>query len=119
MGAGDAIGYAPPMPLRHFIHIVGFDVPSTTGDGAEPLLVMLDKEPNAQWRAVFQLCVEELPPELTRETPQLRGCEIRVVPSGAVTRKVASDIRAFVERVNRMTFMQGGPQLGGRSEPRL
>ncbi|HBK45537.1 MAG TPA: hypothetical protein DDZ67_03715 [Xanthomonadaceae bacterium] len=99
------------MPLRHFVHVIGFQVPTAPGQTASddnPLLVMLDREPTPEWRAVFQLCVEELPESLIQVPPKLHGKEIRVVPSAPVTRKTAADIRAFIDRVNRMTFLQSG-----------
>ncbi|MEE7565359.1 hypothetical protein HH297_01705 [Xanthomonas sp. Kuri4-3] len=100
------------MPARHFIHVVGFEVPVEGAGPDEPLTVLLDKTPTEQWRAVFQLCVEELAPGATREPPQLLAQEIRVLPAGAITRALASDIRSFVDKVNRMTFMRGTRDRG-------
>lgn len=100
------------MPLRHFVHVVGFEVPAPGREAAaDPLVVLLDKVPVAQWRAVFQMCVEELAPGLLRE-PVLSGDTIRFRLAGPMTRRQAADIRAFVDRVNRLTF------LGDKGLPR-
>jgi hypothetical protein len=97
------------MPVRHFVHVIGFEVPASgLATTQEPVIVLLDKTPTDQWRAVFQLCVEELPAELLKQPPGLQGQRIEVVPATPFTRRIAGDIRSFVDRVNRMTFLRGG-----------
>lgn len=103
------------MPLRHFVHVVGFQVPVGDAFRREPMLVMLDRVPGEEWRAVFQLCVEELPASLLREPPRLRGDEVQVFLAQAPQRALAGEIRRFIERVNRMTFLREGSTL--RSGP--
>ncbi len=99
------------MPLRHFVQVVGFQVPVGGAFLREPMLVMLDRVPGEQWRAVFQLCVEELPPSLLREPPRIEGAEVQVFLAQAPQRALAGDIRRFVERINRMTFLREGSAL--------
>lgn len=96
------------MPLRHFVQVIGFQVPVGDSFAREPLLVMLDRVPGDEWRAVFQLCVEELPPALLREPPRVIGKELHVALAQPPRRSLATDIRAFVDRVNRMTFLREG-----------
>lgn len=94
------------MPLRHFVHVVGFDVPVPgRADAGEPLIVLLDKVPVEPWREVFRQCAGELAPELQRGMPELHGDMIRFPTAAPMTRRQAGDIRAFVERVNRLTFL--------------
>lgn len=102
------------MPLRHFVHVVGFDVPSTGQAGGDdaPLVVLLDKVPVASWRETFLRHARELLPELQRGVPELHGDSIRFPIAMPMTRRQAGDIRAFVDRVNRLTF------LSDKSAPR-
>lgn len=106
------------MPLRRFVHVVGFQVPVGAAFARDPMLVMLDRVPGEEWRAVFQLCVEELPPALLRQPPTLQGAEIQVHLAQAPQRSVAAEIRAFVERVNRMTFLREGSAPRPGATPR-
>lgn len=99
------------MPVRHFVHVIGFEVP-TRSSADEPLVVLLDKEPTTTWRAVFQLCVEELAPGLLHGDPVIDGRQIRLHPTQPATRRLAADIRQFVDRVNRMTFLKQGLPAG-------
>ncbi|MDG2524990.1 hypothetical protein P6166_06445 [Stenotrophomonas sp. HITSZ_GD] len=104
------------MPLRHFVHVVGFQVPVGDAFLREPMLVMLDRVPREAWRAVFQLCVEELPDSLLREPPRIEGAEVQVFLAQAPQRALVGEVRRFVERVNRMTFLREGSTLhGGRT----
>lgn len=96
------------MPLRHFVHVIGFQVPVGAAFAREPMVVSLDRVPGEEWRAVFQLCVEALPPDLLRAPPTVQGAEILVHLARAPQRTLAADIRAFVDRVNRMTFLREG-----------
>lgn len=101
------------MPQRHFVQIVGFQVPATDNYEREPLVVLLDRTPGQEWRAVFQLCAEELPSSLLRLPPRLEGKEILVHLAQAPQRRVGDDVRQFVERVNRMTFLREGSSGAG------
>ncbi len=105
------------MPLRHFVHVIGFQVPVGSAFAREPMLVILDKVPGEEWRAVFQLCVEELSPSLLREPPRIDGDQVQVFLAQAPQRALAGEIRRFVERVNRMTFLREGSAMrpGGHS----
>ncbi|HEU0097081.1 MAG TPA: hypothetical protein VFQ52_11560 [Rhizomicrobium sp.] len=99
------------MPIRQFIHVVGFEVPAASrGDGQsrDTLIVMLDKAPNEEWCAAFMKSVAELGPALLHEPPQLLGLEIRLLPKRAMTRALASDIRRFVDKINRQVFLKEG-----------
>jgi len=96
------------MPLRQFVQVIGFQVPVGPAFEREALIVMLDRLPGDEWRAVFQLCVEELPPELLRAPPRIAGTELHVSLARAPRRSLTADIRAFVDRVNRMTFLREG-----------
>ena len=96
------------MPLRQFVQVIGFQVPVGAAFAREELVVMLDRLPNDEWRAVFQLCVEELPPELLRAPPRVEGSALHVSLAQPPRRSLAADIRGFVDRVNRMTFLREG-----------
>lgn len=106
--ADGTLGYDRAMPMRHFVQVVGFQVPVGAAFAREELVVMLDRVPNEEWRAVFQLCVEELPPELLRVPPRIVGTELHVSLAQPPRRSLTTDIRAFVDRVNRMTFLREG-----------
>lgn len=95
------------MPLRHFVHVIGFEVPvHGKARPDEPLVVLLDKVPVERWRAVFQECAEELVPGLRRGAPTLQDDTIRFLVAGPMSHRQAADIRGFVDRVNRLTFLQ-------------
>jgi hypothetical protein len=101
------IRYPRWMPLRHFVNVVGFDVPASgRGCAGEPLIVLLDKAPIARWRMVFRKCAGDLAPALCGGIPELHGDTIRFPMAAPMTRGQAGDIRAFVEQVNRLTFLE-------------
>ena len=96
------------MPQRHYVHVVGFQVPGPEGFSSEPLVVLLDRIPSQDWRAVFQLCVEELPATLLREPPRIIDQQIQLHLVEPPQRKFSADVRQFIDRVNRMTFLREG-----------
>lgn len=94
------------MPLSHFIHVTGFEVPILgEADHSDPLIVILDKEPAAQWRAVFQDCINELPLEMLRTKPVLEAKTIRMLLAVPMTRGHVAAIRALIELVNRRAYL--------------
>ena len=108
-----AAGYHAAMPQRHYVQVVGFQVPGPEHFQHEPLVVLLDRSPGQDWRAVFQLCVEELPEALLRQPPRVAGDEIRVFLAQPPQRRLGADIREFIDRVNRMTFLGEGSSRRG------
>jgi len=102
------------MPQRHYLHIVGFQVPGPEAFEREPLTVLLDRTPGAEWRAVFQLCVEELPAALLRQPPRIVEAEIQIHLAQPPQRRLSADIRQFIDRVNRMTFLREGSSGASR-----
>ena len=96
------------MPQRHYVHVIGFQVPGPDTFESEPLIVLLDRVPGQEWRAVFQLCVEELPMALLRQPPRIAEAEIHIHLAQSPQRRLGADVRQFVDRVNRMTFLREG-----------
>lgn len=92
------------MPLYHFVHVVGFDVPvdQRLADGL--LVVLLDKTPVDTWRETFTRHASELAPELRRGPPTLVDNTLRFPTRTPMTRRHAGEIRAFVDRLNRLAF---------------
>ena len=105
---GSAIRYHRRMPQRQYVHVIGFQVPSPDTFEHEHVTVLLDRIPGHEWRAVFQLCVEELPAALLRQPPRIVDVEIHIHLAQSPQRRLSTDVRQFIDRVNRMTFLREG-----------